>query len=63
MYIYKVIEMDKIREIDMFGKLEGMLVLFNKISMEVNVNYLFIINVGFISFFLFSQFILHCNAL
>jgi len=55
--------MDKIREIDMFGKLEGMLVLFNKISMEVNVNYLFIINVGFISFFLFSQFILHCNAL
>jgi len=41
-----------------FGKLEGVFVLFKKIPREVKVIWPFMINLDFIiSFFLFSQFI------
>jgi len=58
LYISKVIEMDKWGEIDMFEKLEGVFVLFKKISRKVKAIWPFIVYVNFIIiFFLFSQFI------
>jgi hypothetical protein len=56
LYIYKVNEMDKMSGDRVFDKLEEVLVLFKKISREINVIFLFIINVSFVIVF-FSYFL------